>query len=608
MRGKKLLCGLLALVMALVMLPAHRLAEAAAPKPASGTHVKWIDRIANLPDYARTFYSWLEKNATATGALSDPTLGTNIGGVYVHQVHTIEGTAKFACTANDDLEKMAMDAAVAHAGDAHNVAIDYIFDVFGAFDRDHPEVFWLNRESLCGSGISISYTTDGGIAEVDYKLSIYFYLKSDDHDVRLAGYRDPTVIASAIQKRDQDIQRILADCPVNEPVEAQLRYLNKVLTQTNAYNSAVASGNGSAADPTAWKCVSALSGFTGTKGPVCEGYARAFKVLCDRLGIPCVLNEGYARNSASAKTEAHMWNYVQVEGSWYAVDVTWNDPTVSSKPNAALSGKEQEKWFLLGSDTEVSNGLSFIASHPVLNEVNTGGTCYTNGPVLAKNAYGAKEDPAVPDSTVPTVTEPKPTTPKPTQPKPTEPKPTEPEIVIPDNLMDIAPYRGGDVYTAPEKDGYVFAGWFVDPELTEPLDESVTTGSAYARFVDAQTLTVKCQLTKGTTAASSQADLRLLTGIDSAYYQYVFFVVQYGETEKRLVSDRMYEQLLVNDKPLDSASKLFGKDAARFMACTLPGITQDSFDMEITVIPGWCTMDGTVVIGKLRNVRVSDGY
>lgn len=52
---------------------------------------------------------------------------------------------------------------------------------------------------------------------------------------------------------------------------------------------------------------------------VCEGYAKAFKILCDKFGIPCACISGDAGGP-------HMWNYVQMDdGKWYLVDVTWDD-------------------------------------------------------------------------------------------------------------------------------------------------------------------------------------------------------------------------------------------------------------------------------------------
>lgn len=52
---------------------------------------------------------------------------------------------------------------------------------------------------------------------------------------------------------------------------------------------------------------------------VCEGYSRAFKYLCDMVGIPCELVIGNTDID-------HMWNLVQIDGEWYHIDVTWDDP------------------------------------------------------------------------------------------------------------------------------------------------------------------------------------------------------------------------------------------------------------------------------------------
>lgn len=53
---------------------------------------------------------------------------------------------------------------------------------------------------------------------------------------------------------------------------------------------------------------------------VCSGYARAFKYLCDKAGIECVVVEGEANDAR------HAWNLVTINGNTYWVDVTWGDP------------------------------------------------------------------------------------------------------------------------------------------------------------------------------------------------------------------------------------------------------------------------------------------
>jgi len=57
---------------------------------------------------------------------------------------------------------------------------------------------------------------------------------------------------------------------------------------------------------------------------VCEGYARLYKAVLNKLGVACELVSGYYIDGEAF--EPHMWNYVQdEEGRWYAVDVTMND-------------------------------------------------------------------------------------------------------------------------------------------------------------------------------------------------------------------------------------------------------------------------------------------
>ena len=53
---------------------------------------------------------------------------------------------------------------------------------------------------------------------------------------------------------------------------------------------------------------------------VCSGYAKAYEALLDAAGIPCETITGYANGY-------HAWNLVQVDGEWYHVDTTWDDPT-----------------------------------------------------------------------------------------------------------------------------------------------------------------------------------------------------------------------------------------------------------------------------------------
>lgn len=52
---------------------------------------------------------------------------------------------------------------------------------------------------------------------------------------------------------------------------------------------------------------------------VCEGYSRAFQMLCNGVGIECVNIVG------ESEGELHMWNAVELDDKYYYVDVTWDD-------------------------------------------------------------------------------------------------------------------------------------------------------------------------------------------------------------------------------------------------------------------------------------------
>jgi len=56
------------------------------------------------------------------------------------------------------------------------------------------------------------------------------------------------------------------------------------------------------------------------KNANCEGYAKAFKYICDGFEIPCVVTVGKSSDGIN-----HAWNQVQLNGEWYNMDITWDD-------------------------------------------------------------------------------------------------------------------------------------------------------------------------------------------------------------------------------------------------------------------------------------------
>ena len=64
---------------------------------------------------------------------------------------------------------------------------------------------------------------------------------------------------------------------------------------------------------------------------VCQGYAEAFELLCACCNIKCYVVTGQATNKKG--TDGHAWNIVELDGNWYHVDVTWDDPVPEKYQN-----------------------------------------------------------------------------------------------------------------------------------------------------------------------------------------------------------------------------------------------------------------------------------
>lgn len=69
---------------------------------------------------------------------------------------------------------------------------------------------------------------------------------------------------------------------------------------------------------------------------VCQSYATAYQILMEEMGVECVFVIGYAG-------EDHSWNMVNIDGEWYHVDCTWDDPV------GAISG-ENHAYFCISDE------------------------------------------------------------------------------------------------------------------------------------------------------------------------------------------------------------------------------------------------------------------
>ncbi|MBQ9362086.1 MAG: hypothetical protein IJT97_01565 [Bacteroidaceae bacterium] len=334
-------------------------------------YILWIDRLTNLPEYLRDFYDRVGEDIAKVlngevSPLSMPELQQIDTDTYAYKVQTFIGPAvTFSYNNESEIGQKAYNA-VGNAPDLlWDQFLSFIPYVCLSINMDKPEAFWLNTDyrygHYCKYPIEFYPNTKTGI--VHYELTVYLYLKYTDsesnYDIRREEFQTQTNITQGVNRFNTAIQKIFAGYPNEGSRYDKLLYLNDWLTSHNCYNSVSVESN---RPDIAWSPLSALEGTVGENGPVCEGYSRAFKVLCDKKNIPCTLASGWACNDQNSSGEAHMWNHVKMgNGEWYAVDVTWNDPVMSW--NAAVSGGENHDWFLIGSSTEIYPGFTYSESH-----------------------------------------------------------------------------------------------------------------------------------------------------------------------------------------------------------------------------------------------------
>ena len=225
-------------------------------------------------------------------------------------------------------------------------SVDALIDAYDAILLTHPEIWWLSGVHVTANDTTVS----GGKYSLPLILAVQFQNQwaSGSRSV----YTDEAAVKSVVES-------IAAEASIQGGPWDQLLYVHDWLTTHNVYNNAAAAaGSDNYWDYLPWTPVSAL---TGESQPVCEGYARAFKLICDQLGYPCLYVVGNASGS-NGSYGRHSWNMVQVAGKWYAVDVTFDDPAINGV-TTPVSGRETHEYFMVGEETLIDGYHVFSDNH-----------------------------------------------------------------------------------------------------------------------------------------------------------------------------------------------------------------------------------------------------
>lgn len=208
----------------------------------------------------------------------------------------------------------------------------------GGFDAciyDCPEIFWLKNVTFGGYTILWTIRSDGSATG---KIS----------SVTVSGNESWTGAKNCVEefqnKVEDAVDRISAGFTEDMSDARKMKQIHDYICAKCVYQKGTYAH-------------SAYGTFYNGK-VVCEGYAKAFKILCNRMGLTCVLGSGIVHKSTS--DGAHMWNYVLLDGGWYMVDATWDDGNTLS--NRYLFAGAQTKGFYYAIAQERTNYTIFSNS------------------------------------------------------------------------------------------------------------------------------------------------------------------------------------------------------------------------------------------------------
>ena len=156
-----------------------------------------------------------------------------------------------------------------------------------AYKNDHPEVFWLK-----------SYYE---YENYDYETGIWLaYTMSGDK------------LVTAKKEFNTAVDTISKSVPYGTECERE-EYIHNYIINNCDYDEEAAESEevqGNEND--------AYGVFVDGKA-VCEGYSKAFQILCNKADIDCIQLMGIV------DSDNHVWNCVKIGGDWYQIDVTWDD-------------------------------------------------------------------------------------------------------------------------------------------------------------------------------------------------------------------------------------------------------------------------------------------
>lgn len=203
---------------------------------------------------------------------------------------------------------------------------DYYQSAIEAYTYDNPDVFYLSPSKMY---LNIETTTIGS-----HKTYNCYIDCGEDENYFSKEFSTKEEVEQAIGKIEKVRDIVLRHKTGN--TYSDIRMVHNFLVDNLEYETTASQDH-----------IYDIYGALVNNNCVCEGYAKAFKYLLDNLGIESTIIIGKGTNT-QGESENHAWNCVKLDGNWYCVDCTWDDPIIIGGLGINTS---KYKYFLKGSST-----------------------------------------------------------------------------------------------------------------------------------------------------------------------------------------------------------------------------------------------------------------
>ena len=196
------------------------------------------------------------------------------------------------------------------SNDMKSINTSFLYAII-AFNIENPDVFWLDLEKL-------SCAVEG-----------HFYMCAVDDNYFIDGINSESDVIRMEKEINESISNVMLELDKLNNDYDKIKKVHDFLCENIEYDDSSKNAHN-------------IYGALVEKKCVCEGYAKAFQFFMNKLNIESttIFGEGYKDVSINWNSN-HAWNYVKLNGKWYAIDTTWDDnENEEIKYDFFLKGKE----------------------------------------------------------------------------------------------------------------------------------------------------------------------------------------------------------------------------------------------------------------------------